>query len=93
MKKFLKENWLWLILAIVTIALFVSTFYLPDTETGERIEKMLLFPFCIIGAFTIFIGIGTIIQYCCDKFVKHTWQALLIFLILLLSTIILGLAI
>ena len=92
MKRFLRENFWWLLLAIITISLLVPTFYLPDTDVGEKIEKILLFPFDVIGAVIILIGIGTIIQYFDEKnYIKHTWQGVLTFLILALSIIVLAL--
>lgn len=75
MKRFIKENLLWLILAVITITIIIVTALIPNTR------KILLFPFYIVGAITILRGIGGIIDDLKNHF-KHTWQAALIFLIL-----------
>ena len=88
MRKFIKENFWWIMLVIVTFALLIPTFYLPNTETGQKIENILLFPFCIIGAIIIIVGIFEIVGYFYEKnCIKQTWQGCFIFLILALSII------
>jgi uncharacterized membrane protein YkgB len=87
--KFLKENLWWIILIVLATALFVPTIFLPDSEVGQTIKKILLSPFYIIGAITIIVGIGTIINYFGDKFAKHTWQLSIVLIILVLSLLLL----
>ena len=88
MKKFLKENFWWLLLAVVTIGAIVGVAYIPD---GNWARKLILSPFYIIGAITIIIGIWSIIVYLSEKnCIKQTWQGILIFLILALSIIVLA---
>lgn len=85
MKKFFKENFWWLLLAVVTIGAVIGIAYIPD---GNLARKMLLFPFYIIGAIIILMGIGEVIRYLNEKnFIKHTWQVGLIFIILVISII------
>ena len=84
---FLKENWLWFILAAIGV-ISIVTIALPDEHW---LKKIIQFPLYAIGAFTIFIGIGTIINFLDEKnFIKQTWQGILIFIILVLSIIVLA---
>lgn len=80
MKRFIKENLLWLILAVITITIIIVTALIPNTR------KILLFPFYIVGAITILRGIGGIIDDL-KNHIKHTWQIAFVFFVLVLSII------
>lgn len=85
MKKFLTDNFWWLILAILTIGAIAGITYIPD---GNWVRNLILSPFYIIGAITILVGIGEVISYLDNKnCFKQTWQGILIFIILAFSII------
>lgn len=89
MKKFFKENWFWLIVASVTIALYLAYALMPD---GSTIRKILISPFYLIGAAIILVGIGKILEYFeKEDIFTQTWHVALTFIILVLSITVLAL--
>ncbi len=67
----------------------MEKFWLLNLAIGcSSFEDGFSWLFATIGAFIIVIGIGTIIGYLEDKkFIKHTWQAGFILLIIALGII------
>jgi uncharacterized membrane protein HdeD (DUF308 family) len=85
MKNFFKENFWWLILALITLSMIVCSILLPSDNI---IMKIILIPCYAIGALTIIVGVYSIIDYLDKKkFFTEYWQGCLIFLILAFSII------
>lgn len=63
MKDFFKENFWWLILAIMLIGAIVSPIF-----NVIWIKKLFLAPFAVLGVYSAFIGFSSI----CDKFIEDT---------------------
>ena len=75
--KFLKENFWWLVLIIVAISTVPVLIYLPSEHW---IRRLILAPFGVLGAYTIFLGAIKMAEQF-ENSVKEYWKLSLIFVV------------
>lgn len=94
MKKFLKENWLWLILALYFIASIILNFLqlLMPNMIPNWLKFIFIYPYAIIFGSIILCGLGFLLEklprflWNCDP---PKWQAALVISIIVYSLFIL----
>lgn len=86
---FLRENILWVIFVAVFITLFLIKLFVPNIESISLLNKIITFPFMLIGGAVIFVGAYKVSKYICDFFkCEHEFQAGFILLIVVASLVV-----
>lgn len=72
MKKFFKENWLWILSFLFFATLFVLLFFQNNFE--DWLVCLIKTPFAIIACLTALYGAIKILQKASDNIVEYRWQ-------------------
>ena len=82
MKKFFKENWLWMLLAIIIAAAIVSLIL-----NIFWLKKLILAPFAVLGGYSALKGFFSLVEKIVDDRKANTIKAGLVLLTYIISVI------
>lgn len=83
--RFIKENFWWFVLVIVAISTVPVLIFLPSEHW---IRRLILAPFGVLGAYTIFLGAIKMAEQFEEK-IKEQWKLTLIFAVSMFGVVIL----
>ena len=84
MKKFFRQNWLWIVSILFFTTLFLLLLFLKD-NLEPWLERLLKAPFKLIAGATIIFGGFTVGMKVDDAIVEHNWQRIFLIFLLIAS--------